>query len=361
MSQPRILLHIGMTKAGSSALQQALLLSRDALAARGVLYPRNPPGIGYINHKLLLAALFDWRGSRTMHLPPEQRPPSLEPASDAFLADLRATIAATAPRCVILSTESLFRTLPEPGPARLPELLADLGGPSTVVAYLRRPSEHYLSRLQQQLKASYEAPKPGARRYRAVLESYEAMFGADALALRLYHRPALVGGDIVADFTAKHLAPYGVERAALAVPDQTNDTISAESIDISRRFRLAFHRDRDNRFTSDSRRLVAALRAADARTGAPRPRLRPGIADGVDYACVDALWLRDRHGIVFPEFDYGRVKAGAPAAHAPAALADIIEIDRRLERAILADLRAAPWAAEPGRRGWIDALLADLA
>lgn len=367
MSQMRILLHIGMAKAGSSALQDALGGSHRALAARGALYPRRLGGTTYSSHSLLLPAVCDWRGSRSLQFAPEDRGPSLEPASRVFLDALRAEIAASAPRALILSSEHLFRVLPDGGTERLPALLAGLGGTDggapTVIAYLRRPSEHYLSGLQQHLKASHEVKTPRAPRYRNVLESYAAMFGADALALQLYHRPAFVEGDIVADFAARHLAAFGVTRADIAPPDRTNDTLSAESADVSRRFRLAFFADRDNRMTKESKTLVAALRDADVATGAPRPKLRPGIAERIDYARPDPLWLRDRHGVTFPDFDYRRIEAGRPVppAEGPVALEDIVEIDRGRERAILAELRAAPWAAEPGRRDWIDALLAELA
>ena len=358
----RTLLHIGMTKTGSTALQQSLRRSHAALRARGVLYPLDPARPDSINHKLILAGLFDWRGSRSGLLPAAERPPSRAPDCARFFADLRATIAAAPPRCLILSTESLFRILPAAAPARLPGLLAGLTADLAVVAYLRRPAEHYLSRLQQHLKAAHAPPQPSPPRYRAVLEQYATIFGAEALALGVFHRTTLAEGDVVADFAARRLAPYGVTRADLAAPVETNATLSAESVDISRRFRLAFHRDRDHRFTPDSTRLVAALRAADAATGAPRPRLRPGIAERVDAAQPDPLWLRDRHGIVFPEFDYARLEAGRPPPpEGDLALEDIIEIDRGRERAILAALRAAPWAAKPARRAWIDALAAELA
>ena len=139
MSQMRTLLHIGMAKAGSSALQDSLAGSHKALAARGVLYPRRLGGTSYSNHSLLLPAVFDWRGSRSLQFSPEERGPSLEPASRAFLDALRAEIAATAPRALVLSSEHLFRVLPDGGSERLPALLAGFGGRPTVIAYLRRP------------------------------------------------------------------------------------------------------------------------------------------------------------------------------------------------------------------------------
>ena len=355
------LLHIGMAKTGSTALQQSLLLSHAALAARGVLYPQNPPGVSFVNHKLILAGMFEY-DRLPGHLIRRGSSEELARKSARFLKDTRRAVDEMAPRCLILSTESFFRALPRPAHAKLTKLLEGMLGETRVVAYLRRPSEHYVSRLQQKLKDSYLVPAPDARKYRKVIESYAEAFGVNALSLNLYHRPSLVEGDIVADFAAKHLASYGIVRAELAKPERTNETISAESVDISRRFRLAFHRDNDNRFTPDSAQLIAALRAADAATGALRPQLRPGLADRIDYTCYDALWLRDQHGIEFPDFDYRQVERPSPnrTKVETSALENILVIDRARERAILAELRADPWASEPKRRAWIDALQAEL-
>lgn len=363
----RTVLHIGMPKTGTNALQRSLHASPAALAARGVLYPRSPDA-RHFNQKIILAELFDWRGSRTARLAPDQRPPSRAETGRRFFEDLRGAVQARPPRCLVLSTESLFRVLPENAPERFATafegVFEGLMQDVTVAAYLRRPSEHYLSRLQQQLKASHQAPRPGPPKHRRILEQYAAIFGEAALSPNLFHRPALAEGDIVADFAAKYLAPYGVTRADLATPERTNDTVSAESVDILRRYRLAFYPDDNDRFFPDSTRLVEALHAADAAAGAPRPRLRPGIAERADYAGDDPLWLRDRHGIVFPEFDYRRLEAGRgakPKRKGELALEDILEIDRGRERAVLAELRTSPWTKKWDRRAWIDGLLADLA
>ena len=51
----RTILHIGQPKTGSTALQTCLKASKAELAAAGVLYPDNPPGCGFNNHRLLIA------------------------------------------------------------------------------------------------------------------------------------------------------------------------------------------------------------------------------------------------------------------------------------------------------------------
>ena len=283
----RTLLHIGMSKTGTTALQKTLLASEATLRARGVLYPRNPRDVDYASHKLLLAAGLFGFDQLPRHLTRGEQADSLARKSRRFLERMRAAVAETAPRCVILSTESLFRALPEPALSRLPDLVGDPDA-TTVVAYLRRPSEHYASSLQQHLKASHAIRQPEPVKTRSILKRYAGVFGDAALAPRLFHRPALAEGDIVADFVAAHLAPYGVSRAELAPPEPLNITLSAESADLSRRFRLAFHADENDRLTRASRTLAAALRAADAVVGAQRPRLKPEVAEFVDYARTES-------------------------------------------------------------------------
>ena len=48
----RVLLHIGMSKAGSTALQDAFARARRDLKALGILYPR-----GAFNHNFLVAGI----------------------------------------------------------------------------------------------------------------------------------------------------------------------------------------------------------------------------------------------------------------------------------------------------------------
>jgi hypothetical protein len=230
-----------------------------------------------------------------------------------------------------------------------------------VVVYLRPPAEHYVSRLQQQLKASHRVVQPKSPGYRDVLAQYAKIFGRTRLSANPFDRALLADGDIVADFVARYLAPFGLSRADLETPPRTNETISAESMDVSRRYRLAFHPDDADRFTTDSSTLVAALARADAAVGAPRPQLRPGIADLLDHRS-ELPWLRHHHGIVFPNVDYADLKDGQrpDRLERELALEEIVEIDRDRQRAILAELRASDWASG-SRRAWIDGLLADLA
>lgn len=356
------ILHIGMPKTGSTVLQDRLRASREALLARGLLYPSNPPGCPFNNHRLLLAGfLAHDKLPRHVRKVAAYRPETLAGDYAAFLAHLAGEVAAVRPERMILSSESLFRRLGRPGRSALGAALAPFGA-VTVAAYLRRPSAFYLSALQQKLRASHKVEPPRARAPLQTLDDYAKVFGAAALRPRIYDRAQLVEGDIAADFLAVHLAGSGLAAGDLAVTPRANESLSAESMDILRAFRAAFHKERNDVPSQDSSRLIRALARIDAALEAPRPRLRPEIAEAVDYAHGDPLTLRDRWGLVFPGLDYDRLARGFHTRGLPALLRDrlkpwrleeIVPIDRELQQAILGRLARSRWGWAPERALWI--------
>lgn len=360
------ILHIGMPKTGSTVLQDRLRASGPALAARGVLYPSNPPGCPFNNHRLLLLGFTPY-GKLPRHIRKvaSYRPETLAADYAAFRAHIAAEIATARPERLVLSSESLFRKLPAGSRATLAEALAPLGQ-VVVAAYLRRPSAYYLSALQQHLKSSQKVLPPRAPAPLAALRDYRAMLGAEAVRPRIYDRSLLAEGDIVADFLAAYLPGAGLAAADLAPAARSNETLSAEAMDVLRAFRAAFHGARDNVPAADSGQLVKVLARIDAALGAPRPRLRPEVAAAVDYANRDALALRDRWGLVFPGLDYDRLRRmllpdhGLPALLRdrlrPWRLEEVVPIDRELQQAILARLARSRWGLVPARALWIAGL-----
>jgi DNA-binding phage protein len=363
----RTVLHIGMPKTGSTMLQNCLGASRGVLGAHGVLYPENPPGCPFNNHRLLIFGFLGF-DELPRHVRKHARYTAASMGADhaEFLAHARAQIAAARPGCAVLSSETLYRRLRPAGRASLAGAIAALGaelGEVRVAVYLRQPSEYYLSALQQHLKNAHSITAPRVGSPLGVLESYAAAFGPAALAPRIYDRRMLADGDIVADFLAAHLPEAGIAPGALTRPAHGNETVSGEAMEILRAYRLAFHPQADDVPTRDSAALLRALRRIDGEIGAGRPRLRPEIAEAIDYARTDALHLRDRFGLVFPGLDYARLarrggvlarlRARLGGLREPRRLEEVIAIDPALRRAMLDRLAASRWArAEPARAAW---------
>jgi hypothetical protein len=357
----RTLLHIGMPKTGSTALQDCLLRSHDHLLARGVLYPRNARDADHNNHKLLVQPLLPFERQQR-HLRQDWTEEELAAQHASFIAALAEQVAASRPACLVLSSETLYRRFPGRAEEKLKAQLAAIGAeaPVTVAVYLRRPSERYLSGLQQKLKASWQVNQPVPPNYRRTLEQYRGFFGQDAVRPRIFARSLLAEGDIVADFCAAYLPEFGLARADLADVGRVNEASSAEAMDIQRRYRWDFHRAHDDHHTRDSIQLAAALAGAEAALGAKRPRLRPGIADMVDYATDEPLWLRDAFGLEFPDYGYARLErdGARPGPEREYRLHELVEIDAGLQAAMIAHLAASRWgSADPARAAWLDGLL----
>jgi hypothetical protein len=360
----RTVLHIGMPKTGTTALQECLQASRGYLADCRVLYPANPPGCSFHNHRLLIFGFTPYRRlPRHILRYPAYTRANLTEKYDEFLGHLHGQVRDSRPGWVVLSSETLFRRL-GPGARRSLRRALEPLGDLAVAAYLRRPSEYYLSNLQQRLKHSYRIGWLWVPPMSAILGSYARAFGPGAVRPRIYDRSLLAEGDIVRDFLRTSLPEVAIDIGRLTPEKRGNETVSAESMDLLSRYRAAFHAEADNVATRDSIELVRTLRRADAAVGARRPQLLPEIAENIDYARADPLRLRDAYGIEFPGLDYRRLERRAPWIRLPGLpglprrLSELVLIDRPLQRELLHRLAGSRWTkADPARRPWIDGLL----
>lgn len=341
----RIVLHIGSNKTGTTSLQKALHAGRDLLGRHGVLYPRSPDGSP--THALLLAGMY-----HPDHVPRLERQfPKSSAARAAFLGELRRSVATRRPETVVLSSEGFFRPLADGALRRLQGELLDLGASAIEVAvYLRRPSDKYLSSLQQAIKASSRFPLPGSSAYREALQPYVEVFGAGSVKARLFARESLVGGNITEDFCRSFLGPAGAGLASSLWQFRSNETLSAESMDIVRSFREAFHPGEDGRFNSASNSLVRTLLRLDTVCGASRPRLVDGVAAAIDaLSSADMDWVLNRLGLAL------RPAAGEPHFPGSLELSDLVVINSALRSDLLRRLAAAPWALRPDLGGFLSA------
>ncbi|GGL78844.1 hypothetical protein [Wenxinia marina] len=354
-----VLLHIGMQKSGSTAIQTRFAAARDWLAARGLHYPQ---GLITPHNQSLLVAL----ASRDKRLPRhhervygrdvERAIADMQAWWDGVRADARAAGA----RRIVLSAETLFRIEDAPSARAVAEMLRQAGGRLDLVAYLRRPSEQYVGLVQQRLKAGHVLIQPRPTAYRAALETWEGV--ADSLAVRLYDRAAFPEGDIARAF----LAEAGEDPGALPPPGddgaEANVSLGAEGMAILQDYRARFHPRANRRHKPDSAALLQALSEAEAVLRAEAeargedapapPRLLPDLADRIDHGSHDLSWLRERWGIVFAGIDYARI-APAGTFDTVRRVADICPVDPALcERLMLGALagmaRRMPPPPRPG-------------
>jgi hypothetical protein len=326
----KVILHIGMSKSGSSALQAGLHAMHDELLNAGILYPDS--GRGWHGHVFLV------HGS----VAPQRLPRQLLQAYNgdehaigrdqgAWMSALEQEVAEARPHTIILSEESLFKIADDRGLASLDERLRRLGDHIDVAAYVRRPSDHYLSAVQQTLKASHRIARPGPVVYRATLEGY-ARHVADCLKVVKYDPAAWQGRDILRHFLNSFVPT--AHAVTTAPPQQVNSSFSAEAMAVLAEYRRRIWPDNNNLFTPDTDQLVRALIAADIEVDGKRsPRLHDQIRLAIDHASIDLTWLRDEHGIVFDGINYDAIHPAPRRPATPQTIEDIcvVDADRQAE------------------------------
>ncbi len=188
MARPRLILHIGSQKTGSTAIQNALDSHPKSLAASGLRFAR--AGRKHISHHRLHQAILSGR----------PRPHFL---------DLRRELKAQPDQTLILSCEMFLAPGIAPVFARFlgPELCAR----TRVIAYLRRQDLYLEALYKQHLKngrvtgniQSYLKGRIDRLLYSRSLLQYDAAFGTANLTVIPYERETFPKGNGVADFAAR--------------------------------------------------------------------------------------------------------------------------------------------------------------
>lgn len=284
----KVILHIGQTKTGTTTIQVTCRRNRERLLQQGFLYPNCAQGV---NHALLAVPVMNHIQRSLVRQIGRNYAVGVQRSHEAWAA-VAAEYRKTRPEAVILSSEFFFSA---PHVERLPELIATYIDPAAeirVIGYLRIPSEHYVSALQQKLKASHNLPNPQPPK----ISQIRKFGGIGALVLRKFARPDLVDGDIVQDFCQT----LGIDPDPLRhLPDAANATLSAEGVILLQDYRRRHHAERDNVFTEDTHRYIARINEICSNDPhlCTRPQLRPEFAQALDRDCSNLRFIREEYGI----------------------------------------------------------------
>jgi hypothetical protein len=302
--KPHVVLHIGSSKTGSTALQTACRKHSKALLAAGVLYPevRSHP----VSHHFLGMLVRPVDEQARAYGGAFADSPDLLRAD--FISQWRSVqrqVQRLRPKVLLLSSETLF-ILPQPeGAEQLRLLLEDIAGSLEIVAYIRRPSAFYLSRVQQDLKHSGAFVPPGPVLFREVIESWERLLKAP-VKVAAFARESLLDGDIFRDFVSRYLPQVNLTSALVA--DQENQTLSAELMALLQDYHRTNHPHPRRWGVEDSRRFRLLLQKIDHQDqGFRRPQLRADLVKYIDCCSTDLLWLESRYGVRFVGLDMALV------------------------------------------------------
>ena len=190
-----LILHIGINKTGSTAIQKVLAQRRAEILAQGMVYPRSP---GYERHALLAvssAPSFDRQDTRIYKF----ASPDAKIAS--FRADFKAEMSSLpgSVKRVIISAEQLsFVLKDEAGITNLRDMLTPYVDDISVVVYLRRPDQHLTSLYSEMIRwgdarppglANLNLPVAHGYDYETMLNRWAAVFGEAAIKPQIFERP----------------------------------------------------------------------------------------------------------------------------------------------------------------------------
>lgn len=219
MTSPRIheiVLHIGMHKTGSTAIQTALAgYDQD-----GVRYAQ----LGRPNHSVSLMLAFDPEASRetgtwVRHFGFTRR--TCDQISAKAHADLDRELSLDR-RSLIFSGEALS-VWTEQAVIALSHRIRGCSEKIRVIGYVRDPVGYANSIVQQRIKGR-GLPLHRPLRYQQSLDPYMTAFGRDHVHMRLYDRNRLRQGSVVADF-AQEVGISGVDTGI-----QTNVSASFDAV-----------------------------------------------------------------------------------------------------------------------------------
>ena len=189
---PRLILHCGLHKTGTSTLQFALARARPALAASGVLYPTNRAlgiDLDVDDHNPLAARLLAAGGDSAAVAP--------------LLAPLAGLMATPGLTSLILSAEEFSHVFLNPG-ARAAVLDALAPFRPTLLYYLRRQDALKEAVFAEVVKGLYRGPIDGENHYEynlmARFTPLLTRLAPDQLKVRPYARRHWLEGDLLADF-----------------------------------------------------------------------------------------------------------------------------------------------------------------
>ena len=318
-----LILHIGLSKTGSSSIQRILAEQRPALQEVGVFLPHSP---GWANHALLPASLVNDEASLWGFHPGTWDGLSREARLARFRrewAEEMANLPDWAERCVI-TAEQIGGLLREDDEVqRLADTLHAHFASIKVIAYLRRQDQHVASAYTQWLRGGIlhepGLPDYGPERlpehdYGKLLDRFARAFGDAAICPRIFARDKLVGGDVVEDF-------FDAAGFRIAVPEEAPSknanagiTLEGQALLLAAGRRLAAQTGDDSwRDQPAWRHLVAICRPRLA-PGARRRRNLPRALHRHQRTCPPPLFPGAghavRHGFLRPAGTAGICRPG---------------------------------------------------
>jgi hypothetical protein len=277
----KIILHIGMHKTGTTAIQSAYNGYNDGSLSYADL--------GYENHSIPLYTIFSGAEER-YHIWKSQRLSNdqIRNKKADLLNRLEGVFLNPPTENLLISGEDIS-ALPESGVKELAALIAKHGFEAKILAYVRSPLSFMVSACQEEIKNGESLTTPPHPVFRHRVEKFIDTFGRDNVEIREFSRNALIGGDILADFAA-------ATNTDMRQPgESSNQSLSTEALRVVYLLNQLVDSFRDSKqLVNAKQKCINDLRVLlPGTTKFPNEFISP-LVDG-----NDVLWLKEATGIDF--------------------------------------------------------------
>lgn len=343
----RVVLHIGMPKTGSSAIQEALTLNREHLSDKGILYPVNPKPFSKQNQHWIYLPMFCYGDRENWKNFPsgEKRISEMLGANfdyyEHWISDLKRQITETKPHTLVLSEERFFQALAKSASnihSNFNAFLSKLNVSTTnfeMIGYLRNPADYYLSMCQQHLKLYPYLKGIASANYIGKLINISKLYRPN-LRVFEFNRKNFPAGDVVRHFTK---TAFNFELTSQGV---TNETVSGAAMRVLQDYWALTLPENSRRVSSQqSRSLISAIRVAEEKHGRQRPVMKEAVRSIIFESLAQELnWLRQNYQIDFGELAHKEKSktSGSTMRFRPKLVSEIIEIDHKSSYTILLDV-----------------------
>ncbi len=228
----KVILHVGVDKTGSTAIQNSMVSFQSLLLENGVFYPD-----GWdkrVNHHTL-ASCFSaesdpFVSTLLFHkLPPEK----IIKRNQKYIALIREQINAVQADTLVFSWEGFVHLSGETF-RNFKTFLKEYSDAIEIVFYARPPLSYGTSAFSQQVKEGngFSDDFSPAFPYKDRLETLIDVFGKEQINLRSFEKTALPNGNVVEDFLLLLNLPKRVRKHILAGVPRANKSLTAEAISI---------------------------------------------------------------------------------------------------------------------------------
>jgi len=336
----KLLVHFGQAKTGTTALQHTFSNQRDALARRGILYPK----LEMVQHNHGLLAI-GFKDPETLH-PNFLRmcdgdDTRMQRVGAQAWESLEKQVHEAAPDLLILSAEEYFSQLTEEAAERFRDRLVDLGAAAEDIStcvYLRDPASQFLSLIAQNAVSMMPLSKQLRLHAKGRLAAMQQAFPLGPTVCA-YDRRALAGGDIVKDFVTRFVPEAA--GTPLVSPERSNVSLSGEGTAIILWYRDQLLPERGPEAIYQVRRIRKILARIEEEDGISRKaRLRPEVQQAIIRGSDELPWLQQTYGVTFPSIDYTQIDGTQPKlpAPTPATIDKFLDLDTELRDHLLARL-----------------------